>query len=192
MGTSMYFPPAPQQRQAERRVAWIALIVGSGIGFSFFFACATPFAALATLAALKVERRDTIAIVGLVWLANQVIGYSVLGYPWTWDSAAWGLAIGASGLLALLAAIALAPTRSAPLAVSLPFIGAFATYELSLYGAACVLPGGAGAFSAAVVQQIFLVNLAALAGLLAAYQLARATGLLPRQEAPRWMATAAR
>ena len=60
---------------------WIVLIVTSGTCLSTFFACATPFAALATLAALKLGRRDAITVIGLVWLANQVIGYGFLGYP---------------------------------------------------------------------------------------------------------------
>jgi hypothetical protein len=178
-----------RQRNGERRTIWIVLIVASGIGFSFFFACATPFAALATLAALKIERRDMVAIVGLVWFANQVIGYSILGYPWTLDSVAWGTAIGIAGFLALFVAMLLSPIRSGRLAISLPFIGAFATYEMSLYVAGFVLPGGDGAFTAAIVEHVFAINFIALIALLAVYQLALAIGLLPRGDGPRWMAS---
>ncbi len=188
MGTSSGILQGQRQRYTERRAIWIGLIVAGGIGFSFFFACATPFAALATLAALKINRRDTFAIVGLIWLANQAIGYGVLGYPWTLDSAAWGVAIGLSGFLALWVAIALSSARSAPLAISLPFIGAFATYELTLYVAGFVLPGAAGGFTPTVVAQVFMVNLIALIGLLASYQLARTTGLLSPDRAQSGMA----
>ena len=80
------------------RALWTVLIVTSGICLSTFFACATPFAALATLAVLKLARRDAVVVVGLMWLANQAIGYGFLGYPWTWDSAAWGLADWSIGL----------------------------------------------------------------------------------------------
>jgi hypothetical protein len=139
---------------------------------------------LATLAALKTDRRDTAVAVGLVWLANQVIGYGFLGYPWTWDSFAWGAAIGVSAGVALLAAMALAPRRPARFAVSLPFIGAFAAYELSLYVAGFVLPGSEGAFSFAIVRQLFLVNVVALAALMIAYQLALVAGLLVRDQVP--------
>jgi hypothetical protein len=192
MAVSKGFVEAAHQSQMERRTIWIGLIVASGIGFSFFFACVTPFAALATLTALKIERRDTFAVVGLIWLANQAIGYGVLGYPWTWDSAAWGLAIGLSGLLALFVAMALSSTRAAPLAISLPFIGAFASYELVLYVAGFVLPGGGGGFTASVVEQVFLVNVLALLGLLAGYQLARTTGLLSRDATAQRLAPAPR
>ena len=37
---------------AVKRSLWVALITAGSVGFSFALACATPFAALATLAAL--------------------------------------------------------------------------------------------------------------------------------------------
>jgi hypothetical protein len=163
--------PRASRRQGELRSIWIALLIVSGFGSSFFFACATPVAAVATLASLRLDRREAAAVVGLVWLANQAIGYGILGYAWTLDSAAWGIAIGLSGYLALLAAAALTPVGPARLAISLPFMAAFAAYQLSLYVAGFVLPGAEGAFTAPIVAQVFVVNLIALIGLLAVYQL---------------------
>ena len=163
---------------------WIALIVITGVCLSTFFACATPFAALATVAALKLGRRDAMVVVGMVWLANQAIGYGLLGYPWTWDSAAWGLAIGASADLAVLAARALSTDRPAPLAVSLPFVAGFATFELGLYVAGFVLPGSEGAFSASVVGQVFVINALSLCALMAVYHSAMLVGLLARRDGP--------
>jgi hypothetical protein len=159
---------------------WMVLIVGSGIGLSTFFACATPFAALATLAALKLGRRDSFAVIGLIWLANQAIGYGFLGYPRTWDSAAWGLAIGVSAGLALLAARGLSTSRPAPLTISLPFVAAFAAFELGLYVAEFALPGSEWAFSASVIGHVLLINAIAMCGLMAIYQLVMMSGLLTR------------
>ena len=150
------------------RSVWIVLIIAAGACLSLFFACVTPFAALATLAGLKLERRDAFAVVGLVWLVNQVIGYGIQGYPRTWDSAGWGLAIGASSGLAILAARALSTNGPVTLAVSLPFVAAFAMFELSLSVAGVVLPGSDGAFSASVVGHLFLTNLITLSTLVAA------------------------
>jgi hypothetical protein len=53
----------------------IAVVVIGSIGFSFALACATPFAALVSTAALNVSRRDLITLIGAAWLANQIIGY---------------------------------------------------------------------------------------------------------------------
>jgi hypothetical protein len=178
-------------RNATGRAIWMALIVASGVGFSACFACATPFATLATLAALKIDRRDAAAVLGLVWLCNQVVGYGFLGYPWTWDSAAWGAAIGVSAGAALLAAMALAPTRPASFSLSLPFVGAFAAYEGVLYAAGAVLPTEQGAFSAAVIEQLFVVNLVAMLALLVACQLVLLAGLLVRRAGPNGVAVMA-
>ena len=188
MNGSMSVTTLGSPRTATGRIVWMALIVVSGVGLSLFFACATPFAALATLAALKTRRGDTAAVVGLVWVGNQAVGYGCLGYPWTWDSVAWGLAIGLSAALALLAATALSPRRLASFAISLPFVGAFAAYELGLYVASFVLPSSDAAFAAAVVEQLFLVNLVALLGLIAAHQVASVIGLLVRNNSASRMA----
>ena len=154
------------------RAIWITLIVACGTCLSPMFACVTPFAALSALAALKLDRRDAAAVVGVVWLANQAMGYGFLGYPWTWDSAAWGLAIGACSGLAVLAARALSASRPAPLAVSLPFVAAFTAFEFGLYLAGYLLPGSDGTFSASIVWHIFLVNIIVLCVLLALSELA--------------------
>jgi len=163
---------------------WIVLIVTSGICLSTFFACATPFAALATLAALRLGRWQASAVIGLVWVANQAIGYAFLGYPWTWDSAAWGLAIGVSAGLAMLAANGLATTRPAPLMVSLPFVAAFAAFEFGLFFAGFVLPGSEGAFSASVVGHVFLINAVTICGLMAINQLAVVSRLFASADRP--------
>jgi hypothetical protein len=123
---------------------------------------------------------DAINVTGLVWLANQAIGYGVLGYPWTWDSMAWGLAIGLSACLAIPVATALSTTRPVRLAVSLPFVAAFATYELGLYVAGLVLPAANTAFTAAVIGRVFLTNALTLFGLSAVHHLA--TGLFRANE----------
>ena len=165
------------------RAFWAVLTVASGLCLSSFFACVTPFAALATLAALKLGWRDAILVVFIVWLGNQAIGYGILGYAWTWDSATWGLAIGVSTGLAVLAARGLSTARPAPLAVSLPFVAAFTVFELGLYVAGFVVPGSEEAFSASVVGHVFLINAVTLCGLMAVYHSAMALGLLSRTDA---------
>jgi len=72
------------------------VLTAAAILFSFAFACATPFPALTALAALHLRRSDALALTGIAWVANQAIGYGLLGYPQTWDSFAWGGVIGVS------------------------------------------------------------------------------------------------
>ena len=89
--------------------------------FSFAAACATPFAALAAVAALTLSRGDAYRIAVAVWLADQIVGYAIHGYPRTLESVAWGATIGAAALLATWAARAAATglRATAPLARAL-------------------------------------------------------------------------
>lgn len=164
---------------SARTSIWIALVVGSSVLFSLAFACATPFPALATIAGVRMLRRDALTLIGVTWLMNQSIGYLVLGYPQTWDSFAWGGAIGLSAMLATVAVAQYAFRFGATLrATILGFLVAFAVYEAVLFAATTVLPSSAEAFSLAVVAWIFWINGLALVGLSAMYQLAVMARLL--------------
>src|SRR4051812_29768671 len=96
-------PNPPFPHSTARRTAWVVLLAGASVLTSFAFACATPFAALAALAALHLRRADAFGLVALAWLANQAIGYGFLHYPATWDSLAWGVMIGLATCTALAA-----------------------------------------------------------------------------------------
>jgi len=166
---------------AAKRAAGIFVITAGAIGFSFVFACVTPFVALAMVAALNMRSHDVFAIVGLAWLANQIIGYGWLGYPQTWDSFAWGGAIGAAAGLAAWTALSVVrsdPFRSALGSAGAAFLSAFVVYELTLLLAGVVLPGSGG-FSFDVIAYVFKVNAGGLVSLLAVHRLALAIGLVP-------------
>ena len=155
---------------------WAVVLVVGCIALSTVFACAMPFAALATLAAMTCTRRYALLMVLAAWLANQAIGYGLLGYPWTWDSFAWGVAIGGSACLAVLVARVTLAHGSTVRAASLSFLAAFGTYELALYTSSFVLPGGEYGFTASVVGYVFLVNAGAAALLVLSYTLLFAVG----------------
>jgi hypothetical protein len=151
---------------AARRWIWIAILAGSTLGFSVVFACAMPFAALATLAALGLGRRDATTALAVAWIGNQIVGYGLLGYPQTFESIGWGVAIGVATLLAFEAArggrdFAILSGGLAMAAVA--FAAAFVAYEGTLLAATLVLPSGDGAFSAAVVGYVLQTNLLGLA-----------------------------
>ena len=166
-----------------RRWLWILLLTAASVFVTLGMACATPFAALATVAALHLSRRDGLALIGIAWLADQGVGYGLLGYPVTANSLAWGVILGVGAFVALLAAQALAdrlPARGGMLAGSLAFAGAFVTYQAVLFVAAAVLESGSEAFSLPVVGWVLRVNLLSLAGLLILYRLAVWIGLVTR------------
>ncbi|MGE0146797.1 MAG: hypothetical protein AB7R87_05375 [Parvibaculaceae bacterium] len=163
-----------------RHWTWIAILVMSSLAFSLVFACATPFAAFAVLAAISFERRDAAALVLGVWLINQMVGYGLLGYPQNAESFAWGGVIGMAALAALAGTLwtdrSLPPSASAVrwavmLAVS------FVLYEIVLLAAAAILSSGADAFSWRVIGEILLVNVMAFGGLVVCEKIALAIGL---------------
>lgn len=167
-----------------RRTGWIALLTAATILGSFVFACATPFPALATLAALFLPRRDAFVLIGVNWLANQIIGYGFLHYPQTWDSFSWGAAIGIAAIIATAAALGgetLARRPGWAFAAVSAFATSFVAYELALFAATAVLPSGGG-FTLRVILYVLEVNSLAFAGLLVLQGVGRSVGLaLPRE-----------
>jgi hypothetical protein len=145
--------------------------------------CATPFAALSTAAALTLNRRDAMFLTGAVRLANQFVGYTILRYPWTINSFAWGVAIGAAAILATLAAQG--TTRALAKANRIwrflaAFAAAFMVFEGALFVVAFVVLGGTEDFTPPIVGWIFAVNASALIGLFVLNWLAMVIGLIPR------------
>ena len=87
---------------AWRHLIWLTLLVAASVAFSLGFACAVPLAAFAAAAALTLSSADALVLILLVWLANQLVGFSVLGYPWTVSTFAWGMVLGVVAVLATL------------------------------------------------------------------------------------------
>ena len=177
-----------QEESPTRRWLWIGLLGGATIGFSLVFACATPFVALVALAAVNMTGRDGLIVAGVVWLANQAVGYGLLGYPQTFDSYAWGAAIGIAVLLALLAGRTAAQRAEggAVVPTGFAFGTAFAVYELVLFAASFALSSGPEAFSWSTVSYILQVNVLGLAALVMLQFLAATFGLARRPS--RWTA----
>jgi hypothetical protein len=163
--------------------AWLAVLVLAVSALSFVFACATPFAAFGVLAALTLSRTDAIRITIALWMANQAIGFGILGYPVTVNSVAWGLAIGgaavSSTMVARLIISRLRTARGLTRAV-VALAGTFAVYEIALFTVAVAGLGGIGSFAALIVGRIVVINAAALVGLHALYRIGVAVGVSRR------------
>jgi hypothetical protein len=161
-----------------RTTIWIVLVASSSVVFSLALACATPFAALATIAGLRMARRDALALVGVAWFVNQAVGL-LLSYPRTWDSFAWGAAIGIAAVLATFVVTSIANRFGArTVAAVFGFVVAFGMYEATLFAASAILPSGADAFSLTTLSLILWVNVLALSGLFVMYHVAVAIGLM--------------
>jgi hypothetical protein len=156
------------------RLLWLAILIGSSLVFSVGFACATPFEAIGAAAAVTLARRDALLASGLTWLINQCVGYGMLGYPWTFNSVAWGIALGAATLIATVAAGGMYQMKAAiPKAVrfGMAFATAFLAFEAAIYAVALYFLGGLEDFNIGSVARIFVINAATFVGLVVIYSL---------------------
>jgi hypothetical protein len=145
----------------------LALLVGACGLASFAFACATPFAAFAVVAAAMLQLRPALLIVGAAWLVNQAIGFGVHGYPADAHTVTWGIVIGMAALFAT--ATSAVVLRALPrvgniVALVAAWLAAFAAYEIVLLAATAFL-GGTGDF---IVSHLAMLSLIWLVGLVTA------------------------
>ena len=150
---------------------------------SFAFACATPFAAFAVVAAAMLPLQAALAVMLAAWIVNQAIGFGALHYPLDTNTVFWGFAVGVAGLIATGASkliLRSLPRASSPLALTVALIGAYASYEVVLFAFTPTL-GGAGAFKLAIVARLGLLNLPWLIGLVAACEVFRLLNPLSRR-----------
>ena len=164
---------------------WIALVASSTVLASLVFACGAPLSAVATFAGTRMRIAAGFMLVIVAWLANQLVGYLLLGYPQTWDSFGWGAAIGIAAALGFLGAAAVyrAGLRD-PAMTAIGFAVSFLAYEATLFAATAVLPSSDQAFSIGVMARIFEVNAFALIGLLVLHRCALALTLLKPLQLP--------
>jgi hypothetical protein len=163
-----------------RHPLWLGLLVGASMVFSLGLACAVPLAAFAGAAALSLSRRDALLLILLVWAANQLVGFTLLAYPWTASTFAWGAALGMVAVLTTLAGQwtgrrFVNATHMVRFAAT--FLIAFAVYEAALFAISATLLGGTEIYTAAIQGRIFAINAAAFIGLLVLNHLAASVGL---------------
>jgi hypothetical protein len=147
-----------------------ALLTAASALASFAFACATPFAAFAVIAAAALSLPAALVVIGGTWIVNQAIGFGALHYPLDANTMLWGAVIGAAAFAATFsAAITLRwlPRPGMPIALGAALLAAYAAYELVLFAATPFL-GGVGAFTVGIVGRLGMISVFWLIGLAAA------------------------
>ncbi|HEY4136651.1 MAG TPA: hypothetical protein VGO34_15720 [Alphaproteobacteria bacterium] len=175
---------AIDRRAAPARVAmWAAILAATALIGSWAFACVLPFAAFATVAARTLRLRDALATMGVIWVANQIVGLMLLDYPTDANTLMWGVALGAAALLAVAVAHTVLHARALSIALPvwqrlpLAFVAAYAAYEALLIVVAQGL-GGMETFTPAMVADVGLINVLWFAGLAVVAELLMGKGLL--------------
>lgn len=160
-----------------KTAAWPATLAGATVLGSLALACIFPFAAIAAIAALTLDRRSGIALVGAVWAANQAVGFLLMNFPWDAQAVGHGIAILAATLAGYGAARLVAGKVEASVLRSLAALAAaFIVYEV-LLRAYAQFGGGAENFSAEIVSGVAINDIMWFTGLLALrWAIAQATG----------------
>lgn len=159
---------------------WVALLTAASTATTLALACATPFPALAALAAVHMRRREGVALMVLAWLASQFVGFVLLGYPRDGSTLAWGFALGTAAVgsaLAGYAAVRALNYRSVAARLALAYAAGFTAYKGIIVGWALVLGGLHTATALDLLAEQFVRNGAILIGLYALYRLLVAAGV---------------
>ena len=158
----------------------IFLLTAGSVATTFALACATPFAALAALAAVHMRKSDAVKLMVLVWAASQMVGFGFLGYPHQLDTYAWGIALGMGAVAALLgadAALTRRPLKAEPAQLVMAYVAAFLSFKAVIALWALGLGGIATTLDPMLVARQFFRDGAILIGLFAFYHALRAVGL---------------
>ncbi len=97
----------------NRELIWSAILGLVAVIGSFGLACVFPFAAVAALAAVTLDARRGAMLVGATFLANQIVGFTLLSFPHESQAYVWGGFIGAGAFAAFGAALLV--QRAAPI-----------------------------------------------------------------------------
>lgn len=159
---------------------WVGLLTAASAATTLLLACATPFAALAAIAATRMSARAGAALMVLTWGVSQAVGFCLLDYPRDPTTLTWGLAI----LTAALAAIATARWGDRAVAANGAFVRlatafgtGFIAYKATLLAWSFVLGGTHIAASPYWTARQFGREALILTGLVALYHALVAVGV---------------
>jgi hypothetical protein len=160
-----------------KTAAWPASLAGATVLGSLALACIFPFAAIAALAALTMDRRSGFALVGAVWAANQAVGFLLMNFPWDAQAVGHGIAILAATLAGFsVARMVVGKVEGSVLRSVAALASAFVVYEV-LLRAYAQFGGGAENFSAEIVTGVAINDAMWFAGLIALrWAIGQATG----------------
>lgn len=159
---------------------WISLLTAASTGTTLLLACATPFPALAALAAVHMRPRDGIALMLLAWAASQAVGFGLLRYPHDPLTLGWGVALATAAVGSALAGYAALDRLGArPVAARLAaaYAAGFLAFKAVIALWALALGGLHTATEPSLLAEQFVRNGAILAGLYLLYRILVAAGV---------------
>jgi hypothetical protein len=159
---------------------WISLLTAASTLTTLALACATPFPALAALAAVHMRRRDGVALMLAAWAASQFVGFFLLGYPRDASTLGWAAGLGTAAVGSALAGYAVLRAlnyRSVAVRLATAYAAGFTAFKGIILLWALVLGGLHTAMAPDLLAEQFLRNGAILTGLYLLYRLLVAAGV---------------
>lgn len=138
-------------RSVEARRCWQIVVVAASAVLSLTFACIAPFPAMAVLASRTLSARAAVVTLLGAVLANQAVGFLLLGYPRTVETAIWGPLLA----IATFAAFAAARRIAHPVAATL---AAFVVNQGVLAACSLLLAHSVADFAPAIIATVALAN----------------------------------
>lgn len=148
------------------RAAWLAAFVLATLLFGVGLTCAVPLVAFATLCALRQRRAQALLFVTILWLADELFVFTLLGFPTGPAGLGWAVLTGAAVLTATLAAGTLARRIPSAAGAVAAFLAAFGVYEGVLWGVSRMVGAAKGAFAPGILTQVFVLNAVTFTALL--------------------------
>jgi hypothetical protein len=184
----MSISPFPKETKAMSTLSpalarnlWIGAMAVASIATTLIFKCATPYPALAALAALHVGRMPGAALMLIAWAAAQITGFGLLHYPVDGESIGWAVALGVGAIAALFAADMVdeaLPGAAYLVRLSLAYVAATVAFKLVVLIGAFALQSGWAAFAPEVLGRQFVRYGLILAGLAVLHRLLALAGVL--------------
>jgi hypothetical protein len=168
--------------KSDASTLWIILLTAASAVTTFAFSCATPFAALAALAAVHMKRQDGITLMLLSWAVSQGVGFVLLDYPHDAKTFAWGAGLATAAVGAVAVAYMPLPRfrqASAIARLILAYVAAFVAFKFVILLWALVLGGVDTTLDPLIVSRQFFQNAVILAGLFILYRALVALGVPP-------------
>lgn len=173
---------------ARASTLWIMLLTLASAVTTLALHCATPFTALAALAATQMRARDGVLLMLATWATSQIIGFCVLDYPHDLSTMLWAVALGMAAVASAGAARLAAARTSGLMQIVAAYLAATVAFKLVILLWSFGLGGVATALSPSINARQLVRNAAILAGL---YTLYRGLILAGLPAAPRGRTAAA-
>jgi hypothetical protein len=155
----------------KREMIWTAILGLVAVIGSYGLACVFPFAAVAALAAVTLDTRRGALLVGTTFLANQIVGFTLMNYPLDTQAFAWSGFI-AAGALGAFAAARLVQRGATLLSVRTLFslAASILAYQVVMFTGALALDGFASS-TPEIVAAVALSDIYWFAGLAALHMI---------------------